>query len=213
MTIPNFMMFCRMKSQIDSQFSYDSVGHDSMLQDLKCHSFDSLWFFRNLILFWFNNNIQEIIHLIAKPKISPQYDSVWFWLFSIYCITKFYISTSLNQCHHQFQWFSGSVSGDGELWAVMNLVIMDDPVDVELRCSSHHQVLLLTGDEVTVDGELHGGGVMGLTEHCIHPDSSAGSQPGRVRNTGISPKSLPLHIHYSPKSHPTPFTYTLQEVH
>lgn len=69
----------------------------------------------------------------------------------------------------------------------MNLIIVDDPVDVELGQSGHHQVFLIAGDEVTVDGELHGGGVMSLTEHRVHPDASTRSQPGGTLGSALNP--------------------------
>jgi len=46
---------------------------------------------------------------------------------------------------------------------------VDDPVDIELGCSRDHQVPLMAGDEVAVDGELHGGGAVRLPVHSIHP--------------------------------------------
>lgn len=45
---------------------------------------------------------------------------------------------------------------------------MDDPVHEELRRPGHHQVLLLAGDEVAVDGKLHRGGSVSLSVHRVH---------------------------------------------
>ena len=45
---------------------------------------------------------------------------------------------------------------------------MDYPVDIELRCSRNNQILLLVGNEVAVDRELHCSGSVCLPVHSIH---------------------------------------------
>lgn len=57
---------------------------------------------------------------------------------------------------------------------------MDDPVHEELRRPGHHQVLLLAGDEVTVDGKLHRGGSVSLSVHRVHRggETSASDKTG-----------------------------------
>lgn len=49
------------------------------------------------------------------------------------------------------------------------LHIVDDPVDKQLRCSSHNQILLLAGYKVAVDRKLHCSGGVCLSVHSIHP--------------------------------------------
>ena len=48
---------------------------------------------------------------------------------------------------------------------------MNDSVDIELRSSCNHQVFLLVGYKVAVDGELYCSGRVGLPVNSIHPNS------------------------------------------